>query len=295
MDIFPALSKVICRTVGGGFDLLRGKFPPVVRIETTNACNARCTICPHREIRRPIAHMDDAAYFRLIDQCTRPAAAKSTCIISANRSSTRNSKTGIGYAKRKGIKKVKIFTNGSLLDRRRAEGLIAAGLDEIKISIDGADKEEFERIRVPLKFETVIENTARLKAMRNAAGVRLRIIITCCSTSDEQATRRSLGEIADDFTFTKIHNWGGSDLAGDGRRLRKPCSRLWRTLTVLAGGDVSLCCLDYDGQHLLGHTDENTSIGDVWSSPAYEQVRLLHEQGRQGEMPLCANCTKSFV
>ena len=40
-------------------DLALGRFPAVVRIETTNACNAKCIICPHRNIKRPIRRMDE--------------------------------------------------------------------------------------------------------------------------------------------------------------------------------------------------------------------------------------------
>jgi radical SAM protein with 4Fe4S-binding SPASM domain len=65
-------------------------------------------------------------------------------------------------------------------------------------------------------------------------------------------------------------------------------------MTVLANGDVSLCCLDYDGRHLLGRIDEKTSIAEVWNSSDYEQVRRRHQTARQNEIELCNQCSKSF-
>ena len=67
------------------------------------------------------------------------------------------------------------------------------------------------------------------------------------------------------------------------KRLRKPCSRLWRTFTVLASGDVALCCLDYDGQQILGRVDESHSIREVWNAEPYRDIRRCHREARQSE------------
>jgi hypothetical protein len=203
--------------------------------------------------------------------------------------------TRVEYAKRKGIDKVKIFTNGSLLSEHRAQGLVDAGLDEIKISFDGATREEFQNIRRPLKFDQVVENTRRLVAIRDKAGSPMRIHVACCSTSDKNRTMQALEAQVDGFSFGKIHNWTGGGDAVDGDGLRKPCSRLWRTFTILVTGQVALCCLDYDGQHLLGQIDARNSIADVWTGDAYRWVRQKHKAGRQAEIRLCSSCTKSFL
>jgi hypothetical protein len=289
------VSKTLCRVGGGMFDISRSAFPQVVRIETTNACNAQCTICPHKSLKRPIVNMDDGLFSRLIDECARLGCREIHLHNFGEPLMDKQLENRVSCAKSKGINKVKIFSNCSLLNCDRAKGLIQAGLDEIKISIDGASKEEFESIRVPLKFETVMQNIVDLVNMRNLARSGMKIHVTCCSTSDKQATMQPLKDIVDGFSFSRIHNWADGEQTNSHNRLRKPCNRLWRTFTVLAGGDVALCCLDYDGRHLMGRLDENTSIRDIWNNPAYSQVRRLHKQGRQNEIALCAECTKSFI
>ena len=286
-------SKLLCRIVGGAFDAAKGRFPAVVRLETTNACNARCIICPHHEMQRPITTMDDGLYNRLIDQCAVAGCREVHLHNFGEPLMDKRIEDRIAYAKQKGVRRVKIFCNGSLLTPARAKRLMEAGLDEIKISLDGASREEFERIRTPLKFDTVVQNVIELVKLRNASRSKLRVRVACCSTTDKEATMRSLEKVVDDFSFGKLHNWGVQGAVK--KRLRKPCSRLWRTFTVLANGNVSLCCLDYDGQQILGHVDDQCSIRDVWNGGAYVEVRRAHREARQHDIPLCANCTKAFL
>jgi hypothetical protein len=288
-------SRTVCRTVGGAMDFTLRRFPRVVRIETTNACNACCTICPHRALRRKVQRMDDALFTRVIDECASSGCAEVHLHNFGEPLLDGRLADRIRYAKQQGLPKVKIFSNGSLLDETKARALIASGLDEIKISFDGATREEFERIRVPLKFDAVVENICRLVVLRNEMQSSLRIEVACCSTSDQQATMRMLQQVVDGFSFGKIHNWAGQVPTSPRRQIRKPCSRVWNTFTVLASGDVALCCLDYDGQHLLGRLDKDTSIRDIWHGAAYHVVRQCHKQARQVRLDLCRTCSKSFL
>ena len=41
---------------------------PVLRIETTNACNASCITCPRPKMKRPVATMDMDLFASIIDQ-----------------------------------------------------------------------------------------------------------------------------------------------------------------------------------------------------------------------------------
>jgi sulfatase maturation enzyme AslB (radical SAM superfamily) len=294
MNPLTALSsKVLCRIVSTGLDAMKGGFPAVVRLETTNACNAKCIICPHREMQRPITTMADGFYTRLIDECAAAGCREVHLHNFGEPLLDKRLEDRVAEAKHKGIAKVKIFCNGSLLTPVRARRLIEAGLDEVKVSLDGATREEFERIRTPLKFDVVVQNVVELVNLRNALRSKLKVRVACCSTTDKESTMRSLEKVVDSFSFGKLHNWGGQSVVR--KALRKPCSRLWRTCTVLAGGDVALCCLDYDGQQILGRVDERHSIRDVWNGQPYRDIRRAHRQSRQGEIPLCANCTKAFL
>jgi radical SAM protein with 4Fe4S-binding SPASM domain len=65
---------------------------------------------------------------------------------------------------------VYMHTNGTLLSERLIEQIVRSGMDQVSISIDGATKETYERIRVGARFERLIENMRAL----NQAKERLR-------------------------------------------------------------------------------------------------------------------------
>ena len=106
---------------------------------------------------------------------------------------------------------------------------------------------------------------------------------------------QALSRIVDGFAFGRIHNWAGEGEPARRTAIRKPCHRLWRTFTILAGGEVALCCLDYDGQHVLGRLDPGTTIREIFDGQPYREVRRQHRQARQSEIDLCATCSKAFL
>lgn len=294
------MNAILSRAVGVALDALCGDFPKTIRIETTNACNAKCVICPHGQMSRPVQRMPDALFDKIVREC---AAAGVDTLHLHNFGEPLIDKRlpeRVALCKSLGIRRVKLFSNGSIISEDKARALVAAGLDEIKISFDGATREEFERIRTPLKFDEVVGNVVRLVEIRDQMKAGLRVEVTCSATTDKGATMALLEKAVDGFSFGRIHNWAGWDdpnVAGAVKPgwLRKPCARVWQTFTVLANGDVALCCLDYDGSVILGNVaGEGESIRGIWRNEAYARVRDLHRSGRQGEIAICAGCSKSF-
>lgn len=288
------LSKISCGLIGNVFNFTLSQFPNVVQIETTNACNAKCIICPHNKMQRPVRYMEDELFTGIIDECAEFNCNNVHLHNFGEPLLDKKMSQRVRYAKKKGIKKVKIFSNGSLLDAQRANDLIDAGLDEIKISFDGATKEEYEKIRYPLDFDKVVNNIKELVKIRDKKKSHLKIIVTCCSTSDKNETIRILEDIVDGFSFDRVHNWADPAIAQDKRNsVRKPCSRIWRTFTVLSTGDAALCCLDYEGKVIVGNVMEK-SLKEIWHGVTYQKMRLYHKNSQQHEISICSNCTKSF-
>jgi 2-polyprenyl-3-methyl-5-hydroxy-6-metoxy-1,4-benzoquinol methylase len=290
------LSAITCRIIGLVYDRGLRSFPKTVRIEITNACNSQCIICPHHKMTRTINKMDESMFFSIIDECAENGCNDLHLHNIGEPFLDKRLEQFVAYSKKKGIKKVKIFSNGSLITSDRARRILNTGLDEINVCFDGASKEEFEDIRRPLKFDEVVKNIVGLVNLRNELGGKTKIRIACCSTSDKSKTLQMLESIVDGYSFGKVHNWGTEAYITDKTSIRKPCSRIWQTFTVLANADVSLCCLDYDGQIILGHIETSkNSITSIWKNNEYKKIRSFHKRGKQKEIKLCSTCSKSFV
>ncbi len=245
-------------------------------------------------MQRPIMSLDEALYKRIIDECSDHKCGDIHLHNFGEPLLDKNLAEHVRYAKKKGIKKVTIFSNGALLTTNKAKELLDAGLDEIKISFDGASKEEFEKIRIPLKFENIVTNTKELVRLRNLKKVPLKIRVACHSTSDKNETIRSLENCVDEFFFGSVHNWADSEIdPAEISKVRKPCSRLWWTFTILSNGYAALCCLDYEGKVILGDLHKS-SIFEIWNNEQYKQMRLFHKKSQQDKIEICKHCSKSF-
>ena len=289
------LARLTARAMAAGMNLLMGNFPPTVRIETTSRCNAACTFCPRDTMNRPKETMDDELFEKIVREC---AAANCKLLHLHNFGEPLLDKAlpdRIAMAKKLGIRRVKLFSNGSLLRDETARRLLHSGLDEIKISIDGANAEEFNELRVGLSHAKVVENVRQFKAMRDAADKQgeLKIIATCTQTSDKALTDKFLHGMVDRIDYTRLHNWAGALGSLVNRRIRKPCDRLWRTFTVLANGNVSICCRDYAGRELVGNVRTH-SIREIWRNQRYHEIRSLHSRSKQKGIGACSDCSSSF-
>jgi MoaA/NifB/PqqE/SkfB family radical SAM enzyme len=265
------------------------RLPDIVQIESTNLCNAKCVFCPRDEMHRRQGVMDMDLFTKVVDEC---AALGITHVRMHNYGEPfldRQLVEKVRYAKGRGIAEVGMISNGSLITEELARGMIDAGLDAINISVDAAGKDVFERTRVHLDFDAVVENIRTLARLRAESGrKRPKLILSFVrqgNTADEQAFIAEWRQIADKIHITDLHNWAGT--LNEDSDVRFPCYRMWLTFTVLWDGRVSLCCADFDGRHILGDLRTST-IAEVWNSPIYRAVR--RQQLQDGGPEICRTC-----
>ena len=109
------------------------KNPAFAQIEITNSCNLNCKMCPRAFLKVPYKHMDFLVYKNIINKL------KGVYQVTL---------TGWGepfyydkifdcikYAKKKGLK-VKLTTNGILLNDKKIKRIFESELDEITFSLD---------------------------------------------------------------------------------------------------------------------------------------------------------------
>src|SRR5438309_10765513 len=119
--------------------------PREVYIEPTNRCDELCQTCPRTFHRRePEADLDMERFKRVLDQL--PGVERVVLHGLGEPLLARDLPRMVAEANRRGAR-VLFNTNALALHRRLAEQLVDAGLDELRVSMDAADRDTYRAIR----------------------------------------------------------------------------------------------------------------------------------------------------
>jgi MoaA/NifB/PqqE/SkfB family radical SAM enzyme len=138
----------------------------LIQVESALACNLKCVMCPWKDFREEEHH--GGIMQPEIWEAIKPHLpdAKSVDFTGGGEPLLQpRLLEWISDAHHAGCE-TGILTNALLLTKEKSRELIAAGLDWICISMDGASKEQYEAIRIGSNFEKVCENVANFSALR---------------------------------------------------------------------------------------------------------------------------------
>ena len=279
------------------FPIINSAFLPMIaHIEVTNVCNAECVMCPQSVMKRKSGTMESSLFRNIIQQC-RPFETL-WMFMMGEPLMDRNLPKRISYAKRAGIKKVGIFTNGSLLNPDVSYKLLVSGIDHITVSFDALTKETFMKIRPALNFQEVASNIENLVKLRSKLRQKKPFIAIEFVRMTENATesepfRRKWGKIVDAVYIANTVNWSGANkerpAVRNSYKIRRPCYLLWKDMVIFTNGEVPLCCYDYEGSVILGDVSKQP-LKEIWTGGKLTQIRNLHLKGQFEKISICANC-----
>lgn len=271
-------------------------FPDQVYVELTNACNARCTTCATPQMQRPRQVMAWDLFTRIVDQCAEHKAKKILPFLHGESFLVPEILDYFSYVRRKApASHLNVTTNGSRLTAEITRRILDENLlDSLIVSIDGGDKQSFEKIRLGLDYDQVRGNVLHFIRRRNEMGKKApHVSIAMVTTPENKHTREKLQAAwteADQVRFSVFFNWAGqiskeSNFSGK----QNFCERLFHYMTILADGKVALCCFDSEGEHVIGDAN-TTALIDIWGSPEFDRLRRLMFERQFQELPLCAKC-----
>lgn len=281
-------------------DLL--EFPRFIEIETVNACNARCPMCTINDWERNLPLMSDEVFKKISDEVIEHKNHLQRVSLYRDGEPLIDKKLAsrINILKQGGVDNISIASNMSLMTKDKSIELYEAGLDLVICSIDSLDKETFEKIRVRLKFEEVIDNTIKMFEVRNkirpSAKIWVRMIKQDLNDDEWNKYYEFWSKYAkpqDRVYFHNIFNWGGQLKDYKPHELsfepNLPCVALWSLCVIFTNGDVPLCNVDFNNKYPSGNV-MSSSIKEIWKSKIMNERRELHLNKRKSEISLCKNC-----
>ncbi len=279
-------------------------YPKVYFIELTNHCNLRCSMCnfhsPEIDARRKKGFMDKGLALNIIDQIGSSPEEAWVSFHGAGESLLHKDMVEIlRYASRFNNLKTGFLTNGMLLTTEVAEEIMNSGIYWIGFSIDGIDREKFERFRIGSDYERIIKNVLNFLDLKDARGSN---IITRVNMTLQDEMKGDVDGFID-FWLHRVDEVMVSPCRPIGSRLnilamdikeRVPCYMLYEMMVIYWDGKVGLCCEDWFNDGNMGDLNRQ-SITDVWEGKRFEKMRSLHERGDFGSTPLCRDCNSWYV
>ncbi len=273
------------------------RFPPYILFVITNVCNAKCTFCPQSIIADAPdfakQHMSWKHYTQAIDEIAETDVR--IVRITSEGEPMMHPKTPemVAYAMSKGIDKVDLTTNGSLLKGKRLKQLMESPPNIIDISIDAYYPETFAKYRVGLDFQEVLDNVHHLLEIRDPSKTKVVVSMIHHDGLDDEVKlfRKYWEKHVDNVVVRKPHtNLNSVDVGvQELPKERWPCPHLWHRVLINHLGHIRFCPVDwYEGSH-IGSLDEMT-IAEAWKGPMMQELRDRHVRGDYAGSGVCENC-----
>jgi radical SAM protein with 4Fe4S-binding SPASM domain len=306
------------KTPGGKRVILGASLPLatpfLVQIFPVYGCNFRCGYCLHalpREKRGYISgktSMDVSLYKKCIDDMTG-FNDKLKMLRFAGIGEPLLHKDIVGmvrYAKIKDIaENIDIVTNGVLLTQELSQALIDAGLDRLRISIQGISGEQYQTISgVRIDFEKFLKNIQFF--YQNRGQTKLHIKIIDCALRNEAEEQRFFelfGELCDTIAlehltptvkgidYQNLAHGKPLDLTQSGNYLNDAaiCPQPFYMIQINPDGAVVPCCsMSYPG--VFGNAAQQ-DIPTIWNGVKLSKFRRLLLDGVKQAGPVCAECS----
>jgi MoaA/NifB/PqqE/SkfB family radical SAM enzyme len=300
----------------------RHRRPVIYNIETTNACNMRCKMCPRTTMMtRPIETMNIALFQRLVDQIEPHSpelwrqwerfAEREYGILKDSMSENhfflyiiprviqlhgygdplldRNMADHVALLTSKGF--LSYFScNPANINIDTTVKMFENGLDYIKYSIESVDDQHHKKIRGQASdFTESYKRILKLLEIKKDNNFKTKIIITMLDLNqinqkDEFERLRKTFAGLDVYIYLKSEDqqWYRQDFHGT-------CSIHWSEFCkhpwmsmTIKSNGEAAMCMEDFNNEIILGDARKESLYDIWNGEKYHQLRLDHIMGRKG-------------
>jgi len=196
---------------------------------------------------------------------------------------------------------ITLTTNGTTLDEKRIEKLLASGLHMIDISVDAFFSETYSKIRRGGDLTITSKNIKKLIEIKQRLSSGTKIVVSFveqeCNTHEASEFKDYWENEGVDFVvLRRLHSAAGGVsnismmLKSDIKHIkRKPCLYPWERITLNPRGELAFCPQDWSHGSVLANYS-STSIRDVWIGQKYKQLRNAHLTNSFALFPFCGQC-----
>lgn len=297
--------------------------PMSLQLGVTNACNLKCEFCEHSSSKFQTVrkrHLEYGIVEKLVRDIEKRGKKPNQILL-----------TGIGepllnprivdivklLSQSKVTDRVGIITNGTLLKEALGEQLIDAGLNVLRVSLNGLSDSDYKRYTgVSIDFDSVYRQLKHFYqiALDQRSGkaadikVYIKIMDYMLEENPEKETgfRERFGPICDILNIERLNNaspdvdyekFGVRDFEMSRRGLKKEdatvCPRTFYEAVLSHEGNILACCHDFwyaPNQLIMGNLETEDFI-DIWNGKKYNDLRVNLLKGELKGF-ICNGCSE---
>lgn len=260
-----------------------GDFPVHIDLELSGKCQLACTMCAFGdggfEMDRQ-GMMPRHIAMEAIKQAAYGGASSIKFNFRGEPGLCKFLSECVQEAKHRGIFETAINTNLTAFTFERLKNLCDAGLDLIIVSVDGAYKTTYEKIRQKGNWYKLIENLDYLYQRNPRPRIRIQMVKQQANEQEEKVFKLRFGHYTTDIVIQNIR----SSNKGERRR----CPQPWQRLIVAWNGTVFACCSNWEKEFSVGEFPKQSLFG-IWN-----QSPLLHDlrnRAKSFNSNPCKDCT----
>ena len=280
--------------------------------EITNACNANCSFCAYRFMKRKLKIIETDKINKIVKEYSEQGGG--TVNFTPVVGDPLVDKELIDKIKicnsQKNINDIFLYTNGLFLNKFNNEELIKSGLTRISISTYIGNAEGYKKYYGSHKYKQVMGNIRNILQVNKKHGnpvnitLHLRVDLPLNDLEDNKDLN-FFKKYLDPKSITwleEYENWSGlikeKDIPNGAilskpntyeQKKQSPCFEMYRRAQILSNGSVGVCsCKDIEGEIVIGNVNES-SLSDMWHGKKLEKYR----NDWANSMPkVCMNCDR---
>lgn len=294
------------------FESLRNAEPVVYNIETTNACNMRCKMCPRTTMMtRKIETMDSQTFKEIAEQLM-PFSSEVwqdwQDFVEKNYHIPRNDMSenhfflhiipkvivlhgyGDPLLDKKIADRCRILAernipsyfscNPTNINVKKTQEMFESGLNYIKYSIESVDDIRHKQMRGNASnFTDSYRRILQLLDMKEKYNYKTTIVITMLNVENwQQEEFQRLKEFfkgLDVYIYLKSQDQQWYEDKNEGTKSihwQEFCQFPWTSMTVKSNGEAAMCVEDFDNEIILGDA-KTESLHDIWNGGKYRKFR----------------------
>lgn len=308
---FRKILNLLKNKIGVISEPLKANYLPIlVAIEPTNYCNLKCTTCINKNF---VSNRRDMSLDEFKEIIKKIPYLKEISLAGVGEPlMNKDLFEMIRYAKEKNIE-IRLITNATLLDKKKAVGIIESGVDRLGFSVDSPVKETYEKIRIGANFEKLKENIKQFVSIaKGQINSDILVVVTKENFNELNLFIPLLKEIGiNRLNFQSMQFWGSEefklkmggkvieDYQGIVAYIRKikhdalqdgivpsflnmpdiqkgrKCKWPWRMCFISVEGFVTPCCLGGANPETLnfGNISKFNNFNDIWNGKKYINFR----------------------